>query len=96
MLLLRYFQTLISKLMFDEPLATILSEKRLHHQLAPMYIDYESGFDQKILQGLAKVGHKVHNDTTLIGFTAITAIAREKYQLTPVYDIRRGGSTFVF
>lgn len=89
------FQTLISKLMFDEPLDELLRAKRFHHQLAPMYIDYEAGFDKTILRGLADIGHKVHEDTTPRGFVAITAIAREGNKLTPVYDPRRGGSVSV-
>ncbi|KAG4074340.1 hypothetical protein HA402_008749 [Bradysia odoriphaga] len=88
--------TLISKLMFNEPLSLLLNEKRLHHQLAPMYIDHEVGFNETILKGLASIGHKVQTDTTLYGFVAVTAIAREGDELTPVYDSRRGGSIFVF
>ncbi|KFB46134.1 hypothetical protein ZHAS_00014190 [Anopheles sinensis] len=44
---------------FGDDLNAIMSEKRLHHQLAPMWLDYEAGFDQSILDGLTKKGHQV-------------------------------------
>ncbi|XP_037030020.1 glutathione hydrolase 1 proenzyme-like isoform X2 [Bradysia coprophila] len=87
---------IISMLMFNEPLAVTLPESRFHHQLAPMYIDYEIGFNDTILQGLIGIGHEVYTEATTYGFVAVTAIARENNQLTAMYDNRRHGSTFVF
>lgn len=82
--------------MFDEPLSLTLPESRFHHQLAPMYIDYEIGFNATVLQGLVDIGHKVYTEETTYGFVAVTAIAREGDQLAAMYDHRRHGSTFVF
>lgn len=61
-----------------------------------MYIDYEIGFNETILQGLVDLGHEVYTEATTYGFVAVTAIAREGNELTPKYDSRRHGSTFVF
>lgn len=90
------FQTLISKLMFEDPLAVLVNEKRLHHQLAPMSVFYEAGFNKTILEGLIGIGHKVNDAFAPFGFVAITAIAREGNKLTPAFDSLRNGSAFVF
>ncbi|KAJ6638687.1 Scoloptoxin SSD14 [Pseudolycoriella hygida] len=87
---------IITKLMFDEPLFDIVQEKRFHHQLAPMYIDYEVGFNETVLEGLKGLGHDVFTEATTYGFVAVTAIGREGNELKPMYDHRRHGSTFVF
>lgn len=73
-----------------------IKEKRFHHQLAPMHIQYESGFNETILQGLKDLGHKVSEESTTYGFVAVTGIARKGNELKPVHDNRRHGSTFVF
>lgn len=61
-----------------------------------MYVDYEVGFNETVLQGLVGIGHKIYTEETTYGFVAVTAIAREGNELIPVYDNRRHGSTFVF
>lgn len=61
-----------------------------------MYIDYEIGFNETILQGFVDLGHEIYTESTPYGFVAVTAIAREGNELKPVYDNRRHGSTFVF
>ncbi|XP_037041227.1 scoloptoxin SSD14-like isoform X2 [Bradysia coprophila] len=86
----------ISQLLFNEPLPKTIREKRFHHQLAPMYIQYESGFNETILRQLKERGHVVSEEKTPYGFVAVTGIARNGDELTPVYDNRRHGSTFVF
>lgn len=73
-----------------------IDEKRFHHQLAPMYVDYEIGFNETVLQGLVDLGHEIYTEATSYGFVAVTAIAREGNKLTPKFDSRRHGSTFVF
>lgn len=82
--------------MFNEPLTDTVNERRFHHQLAPMYIDYETGFNETILQGLVDIGHKVYTEETVYGFVAVTGIGRMGNSLTPAYDTRRHGSSFVF
>lgn len=65
---------------------------RIHHQLAPMKLFYEPGFPNDIIQGLTKIGHAMKQTPSDSGFAALTAIARDGNQLTPVYDHRRKGS----
>ncbi|XP_021704343.1 gamma-glutamyltranspeptidase 1 isoform X2 [Aedes aegypti] len=85
-LLLRY-------LFFGEELETVMNARRLHHQLAPMWVDYEAGFDEAILEGLRKRGHDVREKTPDAGFAAATAIAKNAHhEVSAAYDSRRGGS----
>ncbi|XP_053694328.1 glutathione hydrolase 1 proenzyme-like [Sabethes cyaneus] len=85
-LLMRYF-------FFGEDLDTTMSAKRLHHQLAPMFVDYEPGFDEKILEGLRQRGHIVKEKGPDAGFAAATAIAKDASDKVSVaFDPRRGGS----
>lgn len=61
-----------------------------------MHVEYETGFNETILQGLVAIGHKIHTGETPYSFVAVTAIVREGDELIPVYDNRRHGSTYVF
>lgn len=85
-LLLRY-------LFFGEDLDTVMNAKRLHHQLAPMWVDYETGFDEAILDGLRKRGHVVKEKMPDAGFAAATAIVKNsRNKVSAAFDSRRGGS----
>lgn len=75
-----------------ETLQEAIYSKRIHHQLLPMEVVYENGFDLKIVEGLRKMGHKVVEDKPVIGFTAVTAISRAKGYVEAVFDPRRFGS----
>ncbi|XP_053677505.1 glutathione hydrolase 1 proenzyme-like [Anopheles nili] len=81
-------------LVFGEDLHTVMSAKRLHHQLAPMWVDYEAGFSPDILEGLRKKGHRVKEKTPDAGFAAATGIVKDPidYTVTAAFDPRRGGS----
>uniref|UniRef100_A0A182PVJ9 Gamma-glutamyltransferase n=1 Tax=Anopheles epiroticus TaxID=199890 RepID=A0A182PVJ9_9DIPT len=81
-------------LVFGDDLDTIMSEKRLHHQLAPMWVDYEAGFPQSLLDGLVAKGHQVKEKSPDAGFAAATAIVQDGQERTiqAAYDPRRGGS----
>uniref|UniRef100_A0A182XNQ6 Gamma-glutamyltransferase n=1 Tax=Anopheles quadriannulatus TaxID=34691 RepID=A0A182XNQ6_ANOQN len=81
-------------LVFGDDLATIMSEKRLHHQLAPMWVDYEAGFLQTVLDGLVAKGHRVKEKTPDAGFAAATGIVQDaaEHLVQASYDPRRGGS----
>lgn len=76
----------------NEPLKTSVFAKRIHHQLMPMEVVYEEGFDNEILEGLRKLGHNVTQDVPEIGFTALIAISRVKGFVEAVFDPRRYGS----
>ncbi|XP_053667022.1 scoloptoxin SSD14 [Anopheles marshallii] len=81
-------------LVFGHDLDTIMNEKRLHHQLAPMWVDYEAGFPQSILDGLTAKGHRVKEKTPDAGFAAATGIVQDakEHAVQAAFDPRRGGS----
>lgn len=70
-----------------------MMEPRLHHQLLPMHIMYEQGFDADVLAGLQELGHVVQMSPPDGGFGAVTAIARRGDLLEAVSDVRRNGSS---
>lgn len=76
----------------NETLEDAVNSKRIHHQLLPMSVVHEKGFNEEILDGLRKLGHNVTEDSPVIGFTALTAISRARGYVEAVYDPRRYGS----
>lgn len=57
-----------------------------------MRLEYESGLDQSIVDGLAKVGHVMYEGPYDSGFSSVTAIGCDGMKCTPMYDPRRQGS----
>lgn len=90
--LLEFFQVLLRYLYFNEDIEKAVRAPRLHHQLLPMKLEYEPGFSDNMIQGLANIGHKMAQAPSDSGFAALTAIAKNGNKLTPVYDHRRRGS----
>ncbi|XP_058442717.1 scoloptoxin SSD14-like [Malaya genurostris] len=85
---------LFRHLFFGEELESAMAAQRLHHQLAPMYVDYEVGFDEMILEGLRQRGHVVKEKGSDAGFAAATAITKDADNIVSVaFDPRRGGSS---
>lgn len=91
-----YSQGILRHLVFNETIREALNAPRIHHQLAPMAVQYEADLDAAILQALRAIGHRTEELTPDGGFAAVTAIAREGNKLTAVYDRRRLGSSSVF
>lgn len=87
-----YTQVLSRWLYFNETLYDAIDARRLHHQLIPMRVAYEDGFDLATLKGLESLQHQVYRDSVDSGFAALTAIAREGDNITAVFDNRRSGS----
>lgn len=84
---------LLQHLYLNHTLHAAIKKKRLHHQLAPMYIQYEEGFDENILNELKKYKHKLHEISSEAGFAAVIAISRnDDGTISASYDPRRGGS----
>lgn len=79
-------------LWLNETIETAVTAKRLHHQLAPMVVQHEQGFDPEIIQGLAKIGHVLQEIPTDLVFASLTAISKENGKYVAVFDPRRGGS----
>uniref|UniRef100_A0A7M5EBM8 Gamma-glutamyltransferase n=1 Tax=Anopheles funestus TaxID=62324 RepID=A0A7M5EBM8_ANOFN len=86
-------QLIVRHMMFGETLDTIINTPRMHHQLAPMSIEYEKGFDPVVIAGLQARGHVCIEAASDGGFAALTAIVRHADNLIEAtYDPRRSGS----
>lgn len=83
-------------LYFKENIWDAVHAPRLHHQLIPMQLEYETGFSDEIVKGLEKIGHKMYLSPADHGFASLTAIGRDGNKLVPVYDPRRLGSSSVY
>lgn len=90
------FQVLLRYLYFNESIEEAVHAPRIHHQLAPMELQYEDGFSDQIVNGLKEIGHKMVKSPSDSGFAALTAIGRSDKNLVPVFDHRRRGSLEVF
>lgn len=86
---------ILRHLWFGEDLEQAMQVKRLHHQLYPMAIQYETDFDEVVVEGLAAIGHNYTISST-DGFAALTAISKKGNEVEAVYDNRRGGNSTVF
>lgn len=83
-------------LYFKESVLDAVHAPRIHHQLAPMRLEYEVGFPHQIVDDLHKIGHEMFESPSDRGFASLTAIGRSGTKLVPVFDPRRRGSTAVF
>lgn len=84
---------LLQHLYLNQTLDVSMKKKRLHHQLAPMSIQYEEGFDKRILEELKKYKHELQEISSEAGFAAVIAISRhDDGTISASYDPRRGGS----
>lgn len=72
------------------------SSKRLHHQLFPNKVLYESGFDDNIVNELKEKKHTMEMTTAAVGFGALVGITKENGNIEAAVDPRRGGSIIVF
>lgn len=82
-------------LYFNESVLDAVHAPRIHHQLAPMQLEYETAFSADIVNGLKQIGHKMFESPSDKGFASLTAVGRDGKQLVAVYDPRRKGSTYV-
>lgn len=74
-----------------------MEAKRLHHQLLPMILQYENGFDSQIIKDLElKYGHNISEIAPDRGFAALTGLSSIDGKVEAVYDPRRGGSFQIF
>ncbi|KAL5277598.1 hypothetical protein ACFFRR_002681 [Megaselia abdita] len=88
-------QIVIRYLFLNQSIVESVQTKRLHHQLAPMVIQHEFGYDESILKSLESRGHKLESGLPESGFAALTAIGTRSIDPIPVFDNRRGGSTAI-
>ncbi|XP_077995346.1 glutathione hydrolase 1 proenzyme-like [Glandiceps talaboti] len=75
-------------LWFGDDIKDAVSKPRFHHQLIPQRVDYESGIDEEIINGLEGFGHK----TNVVSKIAVSnGIRRTKDGLEAYSDDRKGG-----
>ncbi|XP_077995821.1 glutathione hydrolase 1 proenzyme-like [Glandiceps talaboti] len=75
-------------LWFGDDIKDAVSKPRFHHQLIPHRVDYESGIDEEIMNGLKGFGH----DTNVVSsIAAATGIRRTKDGLEAYSDDRKAG-----
>lgn len=85
------FQVFINHFWLNQTLSESVAAKRLHHQLMPMEINFESGFNAEIIDELSKRGHNTNEVINEQWFTTVTAISRARGYVEAVFDPRVGG-----
>lgn len=88
---------LVNVLYLNQTMEATLAMKRFHHQLDPMRIRYENGYDQADIRDyLTAKGHaSVTASPVLSGFASVIAIARRNGIVETAIDPRRGGKGIV-
>lgn len=90
-------QVIINSLYLNQPIDASIARKLLHHQLQPMVVQYEQGYDPEILKFLETKGHEIDQQSIDVGgFASVVAILRRNGRLEAAVDPRRGGLAVVF
>jgi gamma-glutamyltranspeptidase len=89
---------LVNVLHLRQSMDTTLAMKRFHHQLEPMRVRFENGYDQPdIVEYLRSKGHASVTASPIIsGFASIAAISSRNGDVKTAIDYRRGGKGTVF
>ncbi|XP_055613005.1 scoloptoxin SSD20-like [Uranotaenia lowii] len=78
---------------FGQDLQSSMADPRIHHQLAPMELQYENTLGKDIVEGLTARGHKLKIPDYV---ATMTAVARERDgRVTAAFDPRRPGGAVV-
>lgn len=86
-------QVILRKVFFGQDLQSSMDGFRIHHQLAPMEVEYEDNVDTDIIQQLKARGHAVRKVKRV---ATMTAVAREDDgRVTAAFDPRRPGSVAI-
>ena len=83
-------QTIMRLRFLGERLFDVITGKRVHHQLLPMLVQYESGLEQWILDGLKARGHGLQ-ELSNTPFGAVGGIYFKNGNYEALYDNRRWG-----
>lgn len=76
----------------NETILDVMNAPRLHHQLLPMHIMYEKGFDDVVLDGLRTLGHGMVEVALNLHFGGVYALTRAGNHIEAVSESRRNGS----
>jgi gamma-glutamyltranspeptidase len=89
---------LVNVVYLKQTMETTMAMKRFHHQLDPMRIRFENGYDQPdIRQYLTSKGHASVTASQIIsGFASVIAISSKDGIVETAIDPRRGGKGTVF
>lgn len=89
--------SIIQHLFMNQTLKDSITSRRLHHQLAPMELLWETNFDYGIVSDLSeKFKHKIKENKPDGGFAAVVGIAQVNGIIEGAFDPRRGGSIEIF
>lgn len=89
---------LVNMLYLNQTMETTMAMKRFHHQLDPMRIRFENGYDQPDIRTyLTSKGHASVTASPIIsGFASVIAISSRNGIVETGIDPRRGGKGTVF
>lgn len=91
------FNTIFHHLFLEKSISDAIAARRLHHQLVPPELQYETGFDFDILIKLGgKFEHRLMENKPDGGFAAVTGISIIDGEIEAAFDPRRGGSVEIF
>ncbi|EFA08621.1 glutathione hydrolase 1 proenzyme isoform X2 [Tribolium castaneum] len=90
-------QIAVKHLWFGAPIGAAVQEKRIHHQLFPMEIEFENAFNETrdFVEALHKIGHEYTIAEPGSGFSAVTAISRKGGDVATASDVRRTGDEVI-
>lgn len=81
----------------NKSITEAIEARRLHHQLVPYELQFETNFDEEILKDLSeKFGHELMENKPDGGFAAVTGISVVDGKVEAGFDPRRGGSIEIF
>jgi len=81
----------IRTLWYGDTIKEAIDARRLHHQLYPMELGYEIGFNPRIVTGLTNIGHVIKEES--IGASVVQAIAvSENGTIYANADFRKRGT----
>lgn len=90
-------QFILRFLYLNQTMEESLATKRLHHQLQPMHVLYEDGYDPAILRFLESKEHETFEQKPIIsGFASVIVISTKNGKVEAAIDPRRGGKVSVF
>lgn len=90
-------QCIINYLYLNLPIQQAIDEKRLHHQLQPMRVRHEFGYDPEIIKFLESKDHETYEQPPMIsGFASVIGLVKKDGKIEGAVDPRRGGRIIVY
>lgn len=89
-------QVILNYMYLNQSLQSSIDMKRLHHQLQPMTVRHENGYNSVVLEYLSGQGHELTEAAPLTGFAAIAGIGIRNGKIEAAMDERRGGKVNIF